>query len=370
MPNQPVIIIISLLLGLCSGVIMHRSDFCIAGMFRDLFLFRSSPLLRSLLLLITISMLLFEAARLIGLLNYQLPSSLYGLPSLANLFGGVLFGVGMVLAGGCAVGTLYKLGSGNGSAFFALSGLIAGSTIFAEFHPAWKQFSASTRLADVATLPQLLSLPKPLTILPLVTIFSILLIFWQRQGMMKRPSIVKGYLQPRTAAVMLAGIVFFSFALIGMPLGLTTSYAKIGAFLENLAAPEHFATLEYFHAQGFRYYSPLAHHTLSAGAGPAWDGLSLAQFPLIIGIVGGSAASAILMGKFHISLKLPKAQIISALLGGLLMGAAARMAPSCNVWHLLGGLPLLSLQSILFTLGLLPGAWCGSKLLTRFVLKA
>jgi hypothetical protein len=55
--------------------------------------------------------------------------------------------------------------------------------------------------------------------------------------------------------------------------------------------------------------------------------------------------------------------------GGLLLGLAARMAPSCNVWHLWGGVPILAMQSLLFLAGLLPGAWIGARLLTRFVVR-
>ncbi len=65
---------VSLLLGLAAGFIMHRSDFCIAGMFRDLFLFRRFVLIRSFVLLVTVSMALFEAARRFKVLSaYPFP---------------------------------------------------------------------------------------------------------------------------------------------------------------------------------------------------------------------------------------------------------------------------------------------------------
>lgn len=368
MENQTTIILLSLILGIASGFIMHRSDFCLAGMFRDLFLFRSSPLMRSLVLLITANMFLFELAHFFGLLDYSLPSSLYGLPSLTNLLGGTLFGIGMVLAGGCVVGTLYKLGSGNVPACCSFAGLVIGSTLYAEFHPQWKQLANTLRLGEAATLPQLLGLPPIIVFLAVLIILSLFLYRWQQNGQLKRLNIVKGYLQPSTAAVMLAVISLFSFTLLGMPLGITTSYAKFGAYFEQLIIPEHVATLGYFQGRGFHYFSPLASQNLNAGAGPFWDGLSLVQFPLIGGIVLGSAGSTILLGRFKLRFNLPKAQLVSALIGGILMGLAARMTPACNVWHLMGGLPLLSLSSLLFTLGLFPGAWLGTRLLTHFVL--
>jgi hypothetical protein len=53
--------------------------------------------------------------------------------------------------------------------------------------------------------------------------------------------------------------------------------------------------------------------------------------------------------------------------GGLLMGLASRMAPTCNVWHLLGGLPILAASSILFFIGMLGGAFLGGILLARLL---
>ncbi|MCK4622906.1 MAG: YeeE/YedE family protein [Desulfuromonadales bacterium] len=363
------IILISLLLGGISGMIMHRADFCLAGMFRDLFLFRNSPHLRSLLLLIALSMLLFEMARLMGILNHTLPSSLYGLPSLTNLIGGVLFGLGMVLAGGCVVGTLYKVGAGSIPSASAFCGLIIGSTLYAEIHPAWKELAQLTRLGDAASLPQLLKAPPTAVLLMALVLMGFFLWRWWRLGKLELPSVIRHYLQPKKAAVLLAVIGLISFTLLGRPLGISTSYAKAGAFIEQIILPEHFATLSYFQGQGFHYFSPLCQRELTAGAGPFLDGLSLVQFPLIIGILLGSCISALSMGKFQLHFSIPRVQLLSALLGGVMMGLASHMTPSCNVWHLMGGLPLLSLQSLLFTLGLFPGAWLGTRILTRYVIK-
>jgi len=75
------------------------------------------------------------------------------------------------------------------------------------------------------------------------------------------------------------------------------------------------------------------------------------------------------LGEFKIHARVPRSQYLSAFIGGILMGLASRMAPSCNIWHILGGLPVLAIQSILFIVGLMPGAWLGGRLLTGIVLK-
>jgi hypothetical protein len=69
-------------------------------------------------------------------------------------------------------------------------------------------------------------------------------------------------------------------------------------------------------------------------------------------------------------LSVPPRQLAWAFSGGVIMGLASRMAPTCNIWHLLGGLPILSLSSILFVAGLLPGAWLGGRMLTAWVVPA
>lgn len=356
-----------LLLGLAAGFVMHRSDYCVAGMFRDLFLFRSTLLPRTLVLLVGLSLVLFELVRLSGLVAFPFP--FFGPPSGVNLVGGFLFGIGMVLAGGCVVGTLYKLGAGRFPSLLALIGLVAGSTLYAFVHPGWAAFSRMLALPTRAvTLPQLLGLPPWLLTVPVGCLLLGLVFVWFRQGRLRQHGVVEGYLQPWQAALGLALIGVASVLLLGMPMGITTSYSKVGAMLLTGVAPELVAGTPYFQLQPLNYLPPLGGGPLTGGPGPLLDGVALVQFPLIIGIAAGSALSALLLGEWQLHLRLPWRQVLSALLGGLLMGLASRMAPACNIWHLFGGLPILAMQSLLFLAGLLPGAWLGGLLLTRLVM--
>ena len=369
MSSAILIILISLGLGLVGGVVMHRSDFCLAGAIRDIFLFRHSPLFPSLVLLIALNIVFIEIARLAGWVVYELPSSLFGMPSLTTLAGGFFFGIGMVLAGGCVVGALYKFGAGSLSAFVAIMGMVVGSFAYVSLHPYWAGLAQKTRLSESATLPQLLGLNQTVTMAVVVLLLLYMVARWQRQGVLVRPSFVPGFLQPWTAGVLLALITVVSFVTVGMPLGITTSYSKAGAYAAQLVAPAWIASQDFLQLRGFTYYSPLTERVLTAGPGPYLDGLSLVQFPLIGGIVLGSFFSSVQMKKFTIHWNVPGIQLVSAMLGGVLMGMASRMSPACNVWHLLGGIPLLSLQSALFFIGLFPGAWIGTRLLTHYVVR-
>jgi len=370
MLDSPYILVVpvSLLLGVAAGYVMHRSDFCVAGMFRDLFLFRQTYMLNMLLLLIAASMLLFEAGALLGLIPPR-PFPLLGPPALVNILGGALFGLGMVLAGGCVVGTLYKLGAGSVLSLTALIGLIAGSVLYAEIHLWWSALGEASRLAgERVTLPQVMGL-SPFPVLVICSLVIAVVLHWRFRGVSwVRRSPAQGYLQPWKAALLLAAIGFLSYVLVGMPLGITTAYAKVGAYIENLFWPAHVAELAYFQAQPLDYVPPFARTSVQGGAGPRLDAIAAIQLPLIAGIVLGGAVSAVLVREFRFYFKVPRRQYVAAFSGGLVMGLAARMAPACNVWHLFGGLPILAMQSLLFLVGLFPGAWLGSHLLARLVL--
>ena len=363
------IILVGLFLGLCTGFVMHRSDYCMAGMFRDLFLFRSTAMIKTFVLFLAISLPLFELSSILGFL--ELPFPKYGTPSLSNLLGGLLFGIGMVMAGGCAVGTLYKMGSGSIASMVGFTGMILGSILFAFLYPSWSLFAKELKLPTAAiTLPELLGLPPALLVAPLLLLMIWLLRHWFRRKEMFRPAVVDGYLQPWKAAAILALLSVCFVLLMGLPMGVTTSNAKFGGMLVKQFAPDIYESNWFFNIQSFSYQSPLGGERLIGGPGANLDAVALVQFPLIIGIVAGAAISAIGLGEWKLHLRLPWPQAVSALLGGAIMGLSSRMAPSCNLWHLYGGLPILGLESILFLSGMVAGSWIGALIMSRLILSA
>lgn len=368
--NTPILglIFFNLLLGLAAGYVMHRADFCMAGMFRDYFLFGSGRMLRFLFILVIASMFMFEAARRTGLLA-PYPFPLLASPSLANFCGGIIFGIGMVLAGGCVVGTLYKMGSGSVLSGVAFLGLIVGSGIYAEIHPWWA--AVSERFAffrGSVTLPQLLGMDPLLVMLPVILLAGLLILRWSKGKKLHMPSPADSYLQPWKAALLLAVVGLFSYALVGMPLGITTGYAKMAAYLEQSVFSGHVAGLAYFQAEPLQYTAPVTSALLKGGAGPVLDAIAYIQFPVILGIIAGAFLSAVLIREFNMYFRVPLRQYVSAASGGILLALGSRMTPGCNIWHLFGGLPILAMQSLIFLAGIFPGAYVGTVFLTRFIL--
>ncbi|MFH7319673.1 YeeE/YedE thiosulfate transporter family protein [Desulfurivibrio sp. D14AmB] len=352
--------------GLILGHIFYRSDFCMAGMVRDFFLFGDNSRLRSLLLAVLLTTLFFLLARALWLLPFAVPPT-FGLGSVAGIVGGLLFGIGMVLAGGCVVGTLYKLGSGNLTSLVAFAGIVGGSLIYAEIHLLVREMEQLLPMTGEMGLLQ--SWPRAGGIggWLLLIVFLPLLRHWQRQGLLRLEAAAEGYLQPWRVAVILALLNLLLILATGWPMGISTAYAKIGAYLAAPLAPAHLANLAYFTEPSL--VVTRGETVLSGGAGPRVDLISFSELPLLLGIIIGSLLTALRLREFRFYGLPPLRQGVAALIGGILVALGARIAGGCNFKYLLGGLPLFSYQAMLFTMGMVAGAWLGARLLTRIILR-
>jgi uncharacterized membrane protein YedE/YeeE len=357
-----------LAVGGIAGFLMHRSGFCLAGAFRDVFLFRDAFLLRNLLLAVVASMILFEGARRLGLLPFH-PFPLLGPPSVAHLAGGAVFGVGMVLAGGCVVGTLSRMGTGHLPAAAAFLGLLAGSAAYAEIHPAWSAVRAAWQLPGKSiTVSQLLGTDPGIPVVAVAVPAVFLFLRWRREGKWsRRGDLPRGYVPPWVTALALAVLGAGYYALCGMPVGITTSYAKMAGWVESLVAPSHFESLSFYRSVPLSVVHPGTGELLRGGPGPVPDYVAAVQLPVIVGIVLGSALSAVLVSELRFRRSVPAGQLLAGFAGGFLMGLSSRVGGGCNVWHLLGGVPILALPSLLFAAGLFPGAWAGGRAMARIL---
>lgn len=113
-----------LLCGIAFGVIIQRTRFCFVRGFRDPFMTGEGEVARGIAVSLIISVLGFAALKWAGLRGenvYVVQAFWFG-----GLVGGIVFGFGMVVAGGCGSGSVWRAGEGQiklilAVIFFALS---------------------------------------------------------------------------------------------------------------------------------------------------------------------------------------------------------------------------------------------------------
>ena len=167
-----------------------------------------------------------------------------------------------------------------------------------------------------------------------------------------------GYLQPWKIAVGLALLNLLAYLANGWPLGISTAYLKIGLWFEALLFPEHAL---YSHTLLQQSRLPLTTRT---------DPSLLTELPFMVGIFSGALVSSLRLKEFRVYGLPPWRQASAAFAGGILMALGARLANGCNIKFMLGGLPLLSIEALLFVPGMLLGAWHGAKLLPFIIVPA
>jgi len=100
-----------LFFGFLIGMIMHRSRFCFVRAFREPFMTGEAEMVQA----VAISLLIYGLFTTLIKFNYiQDPMmDVYHPFWIGSLSGGIIFGIGMLLAGGCASSTLWRAGEGH-----------------------------------------------------------------------------------------------------------------------------------------------------------------------------------------------------------------------------------------------------------------
>jgi len=159
-------LVVALFIGLFAGFAVQRSRFCFVGAFQDAYLFGLKALAGATVVLAALASAGFAVVQLAAIRSTG--GGLAGLPS-GNVFpvgwhtvlGGLLFGLGMTLAGSCALTTLTRVGEGAAVGLFALGGLAAGGVVGRGLAGWW---TAHVGSGVVVHLPTVLGWPLALVI--------------------------------------------------------------------------------------------------------------------------------------------------------------------------------------------------------------
>ncbi len=126
--------------GILFGVILQKGRFCFTASMRDPYLTGGTSITRAVLIAFAITTLGFAAIKYgYAAQGLPVPGMSYVVPiSIATIVGAFIFGVGMVIAGGCASGTLMRVGEGFHMQLISLFFFIVGSLWGAHDFGWWK----------------------------------------------------------------------------------------------------------------------------------------------------------------------------------------------------------------------------------------
>lgn len=340
-----------LVLGLALGAVGQATRFCVRGAIADWIVFRGPGRLVSWLLAIAVGAIAVQALVSAGL--FDAGRTIYWserFPWLSYLVGGLLFGYGMILAGGCPQRCLVKAGQGNlkAAAVLVVVAIVSLMTLRGALAP------VRTGVLDAvgATLagPQDLGsvLGRAFSVAPDVLRWAVtsalaaavFVLAWRVRSRIDTSHWVGGIL-----VGLLVGAAFFLTGSIGF-------------------IPEHPETLEaaWLGTQSRRpealsFSAPLGH---ALDLLTLWsDKATVATFgvTLSLGVLLGAFATARVRRDFKLeSFRTPR-ELGEHAAGGVLMGFGGITALGCSIGNGVTGLAMLSTGALLAVAGISAGAW-------------
>ena len=346
-------------IGVVFGVVAQRTRFCTMGAIADLAVTGDSTRIRMWAVAVGTAIIGFNVLVWLGWM--QAANSIYAGPRvlwLSALVGGVMFGIGMVLASGCTSKNLLRAGSGNLKAVVVL--LVVALAGFATL----KGIAAVVRVNTVDAvfislegaqdLPSLLSRatgmkPGLLALVLGVAIGGAVLIVALYSRRLRDPELVLGG------------------AAIG---GLVVAAWWVSGVLGHVA--EHPVTLEsVFLATNSRRMESLSYVSAVSYSVDYLLFFSDASKVLTIGIVSavglavGSAIHAASTNTFRWEGFAGVSDLRNHLAGGLLMGVGGVTALGCTIGQGLSGVSTLSVTSFIALASMVAGAFATVKLQLR-----
>jgi uncharacterized protein len=305
--------------GLVFGYVIQRGGFCLTRALSNALLMRDGTILKAYGLALLVAMAGVEILEVLSLVDIPLRP----LHWLSNIVGGLLFGVGMILSGGCSGSTWYRVGEGAVGAWVVLLGFAIGATtagvgVLSPARALLQRPTLATADGGAPTLASLTGLPPWIVIAALALAGAV----WLLRGP-REPEHGK-WAWPATGAavgVMIA-VGWWASAIGERPVGIT--------FAANT---------------GHLFTYPLVGYPNRV----TWSML------MALGVPVGAFVAARTTGQFGWKLPAP-ASLVKIFCGGFLMGAAALVAEGCNINQGLTNSATLALGSLLAFASMCAGA--------------
>ena len=377
---------LSLITGLGLGYILARSRYGFAGGIKRIYLTGEGSLTKALLLMFAISIIgvagvHFGAAQKGAVVAYKalegeavIPGSGFVSPAdLTKVIGGILFGMGMMLGGGCASGTLSDSGEGSGRAWIATIFFCVGGVLGHWMLPWWN----SSIFASIGTT---VYLPDVFGYLGSVIISLLILLglygftkYYENKRRNNGTLIETVYEGSENPIIEAKEYKFFSKETYHKLFVERWSFVKGGVLIAMMflfimnttgsswgaSGPYTFWGVWVLQKLGVTFSSPAFEGVVkTVDAGLMNNAGSIRN----IGIVVGAAIAFLLAGRFKFDFDFKFKDAAYYALGGLLMGYGAKVGGGCNVGALYSGISNFSLSGWLFMVSLIIGGMIALKL--------
>ncbi len=349
--------------GILFGFALQKGDLCGSSAMSEIILFRDNSKIFGLWVAIVSSMFFFAILNLFGIVELAPKKFIWA----NSLVGGLIFGFGTVLAGGCISGCLYKAAGGNINSMVALLTIPLGISsvdygIFKSFHESLLKLSAPEAL----TLYSVLKLPYWLLVLIFIILtIAISVVKGKKQGnksirreVRNLKSLITRPWKPWQAGIMIGfvGMLAWLSSLPtgrNYPLGVTHGVSYLYQFvIEN-------NTELVKSKQPPNTQSPnvkIQTQVLNQAQQSQPRKLNLWLMMLTLGLVIGAFLSSKMSNNFALLPKPPE-QIIVAVIGGFLTGLGAGLATGCVIGNIISGWAMMSISMFIFGIATLLGNW-------------
>jgi uncharacterized membrane protein YedE/YeeE len=345
----------SLLTGTGLGIVLQRSRFCFLCNFRDFVERRDPRGLYAILTALAVGTLAYLAVTMAWVPVPQPgrlpPNAHIGPVGPVLAVAAFVFGIGMAISGSCLSAHFYRLGEGSPTSPFALIGAALGFFVgFLTWNPL---FLGSVSESAPLWLPHVVGYAGTAAItLVILATLAVLLAAWgewapaetTKPGLSALGRTVFVTRWPAVVGGALVGLISAIYFLRVAPLGVT---AELGSLVRTAGAQTSLLPDTLLGLDTLRGCATVIKETLVSN-----NGL------LVLGIVGGSFASALVAGQFRPAVP-TLSQVVRGLTGGVLMGWGAMTAHGCTVGVLLSGIHAGAVSGWVFLFACSAGVWAG-----------
>ncbi len=329
-------------LGVIIGAVAQKTNFCTMGAISDAVFMEDFNRVRSWLLAIAVALLGTQALHYTGKVDiYQTIYLGTGFTWLSYIIGGLLFGYGMTMTGGCGNKTLVRVGAGNLKSLVVL--LVMGVTAYMTLRGLIGVARVELEELHRVQLDTPQGIPDHLAVLTGVSVETLRLLITSVAALALLVFIFKD------AEFRSSGKLIFGGVMIGLAIPAALYITGVVGFDDFEPLPVEAVSFVAPSGQALQYLMTFTGSSINFG------------IALAAGVALGSFLAAILTGEFAVETYSDGNEMKRHLLGAVFMGTGGVMALGCTFGQGISGVSTLAMGSFIAIASIVFGAVWGLR---------